>query len=179
MTDRVEIFVDGSNFYHGLKKQFGDGRCDFEKLVARVLPSRQLVRFNDYAGTVHPGHQARVCAVQQAFLARLRLLSFPVKIHTRPMQYLSRKPLSPPREKGIDTRIVQDLIVGALDKRFDAAVLLSGDRYFVDVVRLISSRFGVKVETYYPASRRHLFEACREAFAKAETITRRFYDSIR
>jgi uncharacterized LabA/DUF88 family protein len=179
MMDRVEIFVDGSNFFNGLKQQFGNGHCDFQKLVARILAGRQLVCFNYYTGTVHPGHHAKEYAKQKAFLAGLKRLPFAVNVYTRPLQYISAQPTSPPKEKGIDARIVQDLIMGALNRRFDVAILLSGDQDFRDVIQLITASFAVKMETFYPASRRHLFEACRDCFAKAEVIDRSFYHSIR
>lgn len=79
----------------------------------------------------------------------------------------------------MDARIVQDLIMGAVDRAYDVAVLLSGDQDFCEVVKLLHARFPVEIETYYPMSRRHLYEASRSCFTYAEVINKKFYNSIR
>lgn len=56
-ASRVEIFLDHSNFYNGLRQQFGDGRVDFVKLVSRVVGQRSLTHFNIYTGTVDAGRE--------------------------------------------------------------------------------------------------------------------------
>ena len=178
-SPRVEIFLDGSNFYNGLRLQFGDGRYNVEKLVARILAGRPLTTLNFYTATIDPGRDQKGAASQQRFLTMLRALSFPVRICTSPLRYLPGWPSVPPQEKGIDALMVQDLILGAVDRRFDVAVILTGDRDFMHVVQLLHGRFKIPLETYFPASRSHLFDHNRSCFARAEVITKTFYDAIR
>jgi len=177
-SPRVEIFVDGSNFYNGLQQQFGNGRYDIVKLTHRIVGTRTLSRVNFYTGLVDPGRQAQAAQKQQSFLKYLAKQPIPIRIFARPMKYYAAWPAVPPQEKGVDARIVQDLILGAVDKSYDIAVLLSGDQDFIEVVQLLHSRFSVHLETYYPASRRHLFEAARSCFAHGEVIKKEFYESI-
>ena len=94
------------------------------------------------------------------------------------MQYSRFWPKVPPKEKAIDAKIVQDLIIGAVDDDYDVAVLFSGDQDFLEVVRLLHRRFPVSLETYYPASRRHLYEATKRCFSKAEVIGKNFHTAI-
>lgn len=42
--ERVVIFIDGSNFYHGLKAQFGKANIDFKKLNEKLIGNRKLIR---------------------------------------------------------------------------------------------------------------------------------------
>ena len=48
-------------------------------------------------------------------------------------------------EKGVDTALATDLIQGALDNLFDAAVLMSADADFVPAVELVQNRTGKRV----------------------------------
>jgi hypothetical protein len=147
--------------------------------VSRVVGQRSLARFNVYTGTVDPGREPKKASAQQRFFKAIQHLPFPTRHFTHPLKYHASWPQVPPQEKGVDARIVQDLIMGAVDHTYDVAVLLSGDQDFCEVVELLSTRFPVQVETYYPMSRRHLYEASRSHFAHAEIITKKFYGSIR
>lgn len=177
-ASRVEIFLDHSNFYNGLRQQFGDGRIDFVKLVNRIIGPRLLTHFNIYTGTVDAGREPVKASAQQRFFTAIRHLPFPVRHFTLPLRYYASWPQTPPQEKGVDARIVQDLIMGTVDRSYDVAVLLSGDQDFCEVVKLLSTRFPVKMETYYPMSRRHLFEASHSCFTHSEVITKIFYKDI-
>lgn len=176
---RVEIFLDHSNFYNGLRQQFGDGRVDFVRLVDRVVGQRTLTCFNIYTGTVNEGREPAKASAQQRFFRVIQHLSFPTRHFTHPLKYYASWPQVPPQEKAVDARIVQDLIMGAVDHTYDVAVLLSGDQDFCEVVTLLKTRFDVQLETYYPMSRRHLYEARKSCFMRAEVITKKFYNNIR
>ena len=42
--ERVVIFIDGSNFYHGLKSNHHKTAINFEKLANKLAGGRKLVR---------------------------------------------------------------------------------------------------------------------------------------
>lgn len=178
---RVQIFLDLSNMYHGLKAQFpwGGGKYDVEKLGRQVTGPRNLIGLSIYDALKDPKMEPKGARLQQRFhltIQRLSCPSFPIVLITRPLAYTRFFPEVPPVEKGIDARIVQDMIVGAFDSCYDVGVLLSGDRDFEDVVRFLSSgRFSIDLETYYPMSRRHLAELTKSCFSKAIVIDKRFY----
>jgi uncharacterized LabA/DUF88 family protein len=44
------------------------------------------------------------------------------------------------RQKGVDTLLAVDMLVGAVDKLFQIAILVSGDADFIPVVREVSRR---------------------------------------
>lgn len=174
MSERVEIFIDGSNFYNGLLSQFNDGRYNMQNLVHRIVGNRSLVCVNFYAGSPSQTLEPQKYNGQQKYFAILRALPIPVTIYSRPLQYSQ----GIPREKGIDARIVQDMLVGAFDHRYDVAVLLSGDQDFRDVVEFIHTRFPVKLETFFPNTRIHLYHAASHCFSVARLIDRVFFNEI-
>ena len=45
-----------------------------------------------------------------------------------------------PRQKGVDTLMAVDMLVGAFDKLFEVAVLIAGDADFVPVIREVHRR---------------------------------------
>ena len=47
--ERVCVYVDGSNLYHGLKNECGQTDLDFGKFVAWLVGKRQLVRTRENA----------------------------------------------------------------------------------------------------------------------------------
>ena len=53
--DRVMIFIDGSNFYHGLRRLAPDKNIDFGKLAALPVGNRRLVNARYY--NVHVGQE--------------------------------------------------------------------------------------------------------------------------
>ena len=67
-------------------------------------------------------------------------------------------------EKGVDTRIVTDMIKLALVDNFEVAVLVSGDRDFVPVVELLTTR-GIKtVQGTFGSKGAELGQACWGGF---------------
>jgi len=49
IRERVVVFIDGSNFYHGLKANFGRTRVDFYKFAASLCgDNRKLIRIYYY-----------------------------------------------------------------------------------------------------------------------------------
>ncbi|MBI3318472.1 MAG: NYN domain-containing protein, partial [Candidatus Omnitrophica bacterium] len=103
---RVAIFLDHSNFYNGLRQQFGDGRVDFVRLVRRIAGQRTVVTLNVYTGTIDAGRQSEAAAKQQRFFDALHRLPLPVRLFTGPLKYYRDWPSVPPQEKGVDARIV-------------------------------------------------------------------------
>jgi len=53
MTARAVLFVDGSNWYHGLKEAGVDlGRLDYVKMATKLVGPRQWIALRYYVGQV-------------------------------------------------------------------------------------------------------------------------------
>ena len=49
------------------------------------------------------------------------------------------------REKGIDVKLAADLIIGAMDDKYDSAILVSSDTDLVPAIDIVRHRFKKKV----------------------------------
>ncbi len=67
-NERVMIFIDGSNFYHGLKNIIGKVNIDFRKLAEKLCGQRELVRTYYYNAPVErQGNEERYRSQQKFF----------------------------------------------------------------------------------------------------------------
>jgi uncharacterized LabA/DUF88 family protein len=71
MQERVAIFIDGGNLYHGLKKDFLRTKLDFEKFVRKVLGGRRLFRVYYYTALPKQHEDQTKYIAQQRFLDAL------------------------------------------------------------------------------------------------------------
>ena len=126
--ERVCVFIDGSNFYHGLKEDCGRTNIDFVAFVNWLVGSR------------HYTAVARGSAItdiekakgQQRFLAGLgKLRYFDVRLgrlEPRGGTFV---------EKGVDVAIAIDMLSLAVTGVYDVAVLVSSDGDFEKAVRAV------------------------------------------
>lgn len=173
MTERVQIFIDGGNFYHLTLKKMGleETQFDFEAFAQHLADGREITDMGKryYVGTVREreGDQrskrnmARQTTLFSALIAnqwqlktsKLREREEKLMIDSRVQNYESLHKLgiheiryTKNREKGIDVKLVTDLFVGALDDRYDTAVVVSSDTDLVPAIDSIRMRFKRKVE---------------------------------
>jgi len=127
--ERVVVFIDGSNFYHALKSDFGDAKIDFEKLVGKLVGARRLVRIYYYNAPVNQTREPDRAKAQQRFFDQIQRV---------PYLTLKLGRLEPRGavqiEKGVDIVIAVDLIKYAHSDTYDTAILISGDSDFVPAV---------------------------------------------
>jgi uncharacterized LabA/DUF88 family protein len=131
MDDKVAIFIDGSNLYHGLKTDIGNTRLDMEKFIEWLLNGRRLVRTYYYSAPVDQSNPNAVN--QQKYFARLRHIPyFDVRLgrlEPRGNTYV---------EKGVDIAVAVDMVKMAFKGQYDVAILVSSDGDFsiaVDAVK--------------------------------------------
>lgn len=138
--ERVQIFIDGSNFYHGLKNECGKTTLDYLQFSKLLAHGRKLIRLNYYTSTVDSTRDSAKAMGQQRFLDALRHVPY-ITIKHRPLNY--RKGI--PFEKSVDILMATDMLTGALRDCYDTAILVSGDGDFVPVLDEIK-RAGKQVE---------------------------------
>ena len=56
-SERVTIFIDGSNFYYALKSARGNARIDFRYLVDNLVADRSLIRVYYYNAPVNQAEE--------------------------------------------------------------------------------------------------------------------------
>jgi len=152
---RVAVFVDGSNLYfavrEGLHRQ---DIIDVEKLARKLTQERELIRIYYYHVPMLEG-DSEAARRHQAFLNRLgyvdylqlrlgRLVPRPVKIRCpscgKDIVYTTHI------QKGVDTRLVIDMVGLALLDAYDVAILVSGDADLAEAVHFIKEHTRKYVE---------------------------------
>ncbi len=71
-TDRAILFIDGNNWYHGIKDAGVDdpARLDYGKIAAKLVgPARTWIASRYYIGRVTPAWSQQLAADQRRFLA--------------------------------------------------------------------------------------------------------------
>jgi uncharacterized LabA/DUF88 family protein len=183
--ERVMIFVDGSNFYHGLKGNRCSTRVDFLKLSHLLTGSkRKLIRTYYYNAAYNQDDDPEKYAEQLKFFTTLkrtpyltvklgRLEKRIAKVNRdwlreglgegtadKVIEFFGEKIISY-TEKGVDIEIASDMLKHAYSNAYDTAILISGDGDFVAAVEGVQD-LGKHVENAYFRIGRsnYLLETC-------------------
>lgn len=139
--ERVMIFIDGSNFYHGLKNNLVQTQLDFGKLSALLCGSeRKLIRTYYYNVPAIKEDGLERYQKQQLFFDQLHKTPYLTlvlgRLEKRPILDLLTKKIigTTTVEKGVDVRIAVDMLRLAYQNSYDTAILVSGDGDFASVV---------------------------------------------
>lgn len=130
--ERVCIFIDGSNLYHGLKNLFGRTGLDFGAFAERLANGRKLIRTYYYSATVSAKQNPELARDQQRFFASLgQLPYFDIRLgrlEPRGNTFV---------EKGVDIALAVDMLSMAFVDAYDTAILVSSDGDFAKVIRAV------------------------------------------
>lgn len=145
--EKVAVFIDGSNFYHYLKKiGYPKGSSfNFKDFAAFLTNSeRKCVSKKYYTGILKIVKQdpksIKLYKGQQRFLDKLVKSDGFDLVPGRIMYDQGRI-----REKGTDVKIAVDLIMGAFKNRYDTAIVVSSDTDLIPAVEEVRKR-GKKIE---------------------------------
>lgn len=173
MSEHVQIFIDGGNFYHlVLKKLKIQGlNFDFDQFAHFLAGDRA---FNTggkryYTGTVreqmNDPRSREAMSLQTKLFTILQKSDWEIKtsklrrrleevtidsrtVNHEKLLHLGIKKIEYERwrEKGIDVKIATDLIAGAVDNKYGTAIVVSSDADLVPAIDWIRNRFHKKVE---------------------------------
>ncbi len=143
MADRIAIFIDGSNLYHGLKGNFRRQDLNFVDFTGKLCGSRTLFRTYYYNVLQDPVQWPDAHREQQEFLDILRKTPYlEVRLgSTKVAQGVAV-------EKGIDIMLATDLLYFAWNDCYDVAMLVSGDSDFAYALQAVKN-MGKHVEVAY------------------------------
>jgi len=156
MEERVAIFIDGSNFYHALKDNFGRADLDFEVFASKLCGERRLIRTYYYNVPVDQKREPQRYADQRKFFARLHQTPY-LTLKLGRLVYRGDVPV----EKGVDVWLATDMLNLAWKNVYDTAILVSGDGDFADAVEAVKE-LGKHIENAYTKKglSQHLRQAC-------------------
>ncbi len=134
-TDRVMIFIDGSNLYHSVKNFFKRTDIDMGKLGNKLLDKRRLVRIYYYNAKVGLKEEPERYRDQQAFFASVSAIPY-CELRLGRLVYINW-PNTPPFEKGVDIQLATDMITHSFKNNYDVAVLVAGDNDYVGALQSV------------------------------------------
>ena len=142
-TEKVMIFIDGSNLYHSLKNFFKRADIDIGKFGNKLLGKRQLVRIYYYNAKVGIKEEPERYREQQKFFAGVSAIPY-CELRLGRLVY-NNWPNSPPYEKGVDIQLATDMITHSFKGNYDVAVLIAGDNDYVGALQAVKDN-GKNVE---------------------------------
>jgi uncharacterized LabA/DUF88 family protein len=169
-TDRVMIFIDGSNLYHSLKNFFKRTDIDIGKLGSKLLDKRRLIRIYYYNAKVGLKEEPGRYRDQQAFFASVSAIPY-CELRLGRLVYINW-PNTPPYEKGVDIQLATDMITHSFKNNYDVAVLVAGDNDYVGALQAVKDN-GKNVEVALFGKER-TSRQLRVATDKVITINGRF-----
>ncbi|MHB0922574.1 MAG: LabA-like NYN domain-containing protein [Bellilinea sp.] len=134
--EKVAIFIDGANIFHGLLDDFSRIDLDYECLVNKLVGERRLTRVYYYAALPNQQRDPERYKKQQKFLASLDRKPYFKVVYGR----LEPRPGNLYVEKGVDVALAIDMLDLAYNDIYDTAIIISGDGDFAKAVEIIQRR---------------------------------------
>lgn len=134
-SERVMIFIDGSNLYHSLKHFFKRSDIDIGRFCTKLMDKRRLIRIYYYNAQVGRREEPERYQNQQKFFAGVSAIPY-TELRLGRLVY-SNWPNSPPYEKGVDILLATDMITHSYKNNYDTAVLVAGDNDFVPAIQAV------------------------------------------
>jgi len=134
-TDRVMIFIDGSNLYHSLKNFFKRTDIDVGKFCNKLLDKRRLIRIYYYNARVGQKEEPERYRDQQNFFAGITAIPY-TELRLGRLVY-NNWPGTPPYEKGVDILLATDMITHSFKNNYDVAILVAGDNDYVGAIQAV------------------------------------------
>ena len=121
--EQIVIFIDNSNIFQGFRKY--DIKVDYEKLKNVITKNRKLHEIILYEGVIYPMSPGK----KKWYKDLKNNSGYIIKTSFNKIALGARI------EKKIDIKIAIDMISFAYEKKYDTAVLVSGDGDFIPVVK--------------------------------------------
>ncbi len=142
-TERVAIFIDGSNLYHALEATMKRHDLNFMDFVKTLCGERGLFRTYYYNALQDAAARPDAFREQQEFLDSLRKTPY-LEVRLGIIKTTQGTQI----EKGVDIMLATDLLYFAWNNFYDTAVLVSGDADFAYALQAVKN-MGKHVEVAY------------------------------
>lgn len=171
--EKIDILIDGGNFHHLVikKLRIQENEFAFDEFVAFLANGRKIVKQGKrfYVGTVREVEgdiKSKEAMAKQTRLfttlkssgweiktSKLRTRIEKIKIDERVVNHrqilqkgIKEITIKRKREKGIDVKIATDLIAGAVDDKYDTAIVVSSDTDLIPALDWVKHRQHKKIE---------------------------------
>jgi len=147
---RISVYIDGANFYYGLKTispRYSDIFFDFEKFVKEIIGKDELIAIYYYNAPLKENFNKYVYWNQMRLFARLRKICKCVVVLCKRQKRVDRDEQEYYVIKGDDIYLSLDMLRDACKDKYDKAILVSGDGDFAQLVDYVRKE-GKDVEVY-------------------------------
>jgi len=134
-SERIMIFIDGSNLYHSLKAFFRRTDIDIGKFANKLLEKRRLIRVYYYNARVGLKEEPDRYRDQQKFFNSIEAIPY-CELRLGRLVY-NNWPNSPPYEKGVDILMATDMITHSYKNNYDVAIVVAGDNDYVPAIQAV------------------------------------------
>ena len=178
---RVAVFIDGNNFYFGLRKLYGKEKSlknfNFLKFADFLAKENKVVDIFYYNAQLDREQNPKKYESQKQFFEKLRKIP---NFHLILCKLLKRNITGTDKFyyiiKEDDIHMAVDMVENAGENKFDTAIIVSGDGDFVHAVEAVK-RKKKEVENIYfkNSSSRNLQSHCSNSFELTRAILDRFF----
>ena len=176
--ERVSIFIDGSNFYHSVKKVLKlKERVNYQKLINILADNNEIVDVFYYIARLdynvdikrYENHEKFLKSLAEIPKLKIKLCNLK-KIKTKDKKFIYVV-------KSDDIQLAQDILIGAFDDLYDTAIIVSGDEDFLLIINTIKERFKKKViNAYFRSSSSYRLRNICDFSIKLNKIIPQFID---
>jgi len=180
---RVAVFIDGNNFYFGLRKLYGKNKSlknfDFEKFSQFLAGKDKVVGIYYYNALLDKEHNPDKYDSQKEFFEKLKKIqNFNLVLckllkrnitGTNKVYYIIKED---------DINMAVDMVENAYDNNYDVSVLVSGDGDFVPAVRSVKKKNKLVKNVYFKnSSSRNLKSFCDESLELTKENLNKFFNN--
>ena len=179
---KCSIFIDGNNFYHGLRYLYGKDKSlkkfDFSKFINFLAKGREIVDIFYYNAQLDKSKNIQKFESQKEFFDKL--IKIP-QLRLILCKLLKRKIKGTDKYyyvlKEDDIHMAVDIVESACYNKFDTAILVSGDGDFVPAVESVQKGKKTVENIYFKnSSSRNLKEHCNSSLELTKEILDKFFD---
>ncbi|MEK6820398.1 MAG: NYN domain-containing protein [Nanoarchaeota archaeon] len=178
---KCSIFIDGNNFYHGLRHIYGKDKSlkkfNFEEFINNLADKREIINIFYYNAELDKAHNLKKYESQKEFFDNLvKIPHFNLIL----CKLLKRKIKGTKRYyyvlKEDDINMAVDMVESACENRFDSAIIISGDGDFVPAVKAVQKHGKIVENIYFKnSSSRNLKQHCDKSLELTKEILDRFF----
>jgi len=152
-TERISIFIDGSNLYNSLKRFHIKIRV--EELIKIFSGLGEIKEIYYYTARLDPDFD------KERYLKHERFIKKISEIKNLKVIICNLRKISSLREreyiiKRDDIKLANDMLVGAYENSFDTAIIVSGDEDFVPILETIRRLNKKVINAYFPKNSSYL-----------------------
>ncbi len=179
---RVILFIDGSNFYYGLKSIYGNSKSlsdfDFKKLGEILSKEDKLEKVFYYNAPLNYKENPEKYSKQQKFFNKTKKTD---KVELRLSRLQKRKIKGTNKHyyvvKGDDIHIAAEIVKEAYEDNYDIAILVSGDGDFVPCIKMVQNKEKQVVNAYFKQSMSwQLKQTCNKSIKLTKEILDKCFD---